>query len=315
MPVGYVLTRVAMFFLVIWAAASIMFIIPRLARAAPVQSAVARARFGLDRPIVEQYGSYLWDVARLDFGPSITYFPSHVGRHIQMRLPWTVGLLTISAVLAFAVGNLLGAVLGWPGAPPRVRWLVPLFMPLMALPYYLLGLILVFLFAFIWPIFPFGGGYSTGAAIELTPAFAADVLRHGMLPALSIVLSSIGFWMIQHAQHDDHQFGRRLYDPGRGQRTLTDANLPSLCHAQLHAAPGHDAGHLPLGRSSPGRCWWRSSSTIPAWAGSCERPSASTTTVLIQGIVFVLILSVATAMLVLDLVAPLVDRRIVYERR
>ncbi len=314
MPVGYVLTRVVMFFLVIWAAASIMFIIPRLARAAPVQSAVARARFGLDRPIVEQYGSYLWDVARLDFGPSITYFPSHVGRHIQMRLPWTVGLLTISAVLAFAVGNLLGAVLGWPGAPPRVRWLVPLFMPLMALPYYLLGLILVFLFAFIWPIFPFGGGYSTGAAIELTPAFAADVLRHGMLPALSIVLSSIGFWMISMRSmmitnlDDDYMILAEAKGLSPTRIFLRYAMRNSMLPQVTMLA-------ITFGQIVAGSLLVEIIFDYPGMGWILREAIRFNDYRLIQGIVFVLILSVATAMLVLDLVAPLVDRRIVYERR
>jgi peptide/nickel transport system permease protein len=312
MSVGYVLTRVAMLFLVIWIAASVVFIIPRLARVLP-QSAVTRARHGLDRPIIEQYGSYLWETARFDFGPSVTYFPSQVGRHIQMRLPWTVGLLTISTALTFVVGNILGAVLGWPGSSPRARWLVPILMPFMAMPYYLLGLILIFLLAFTWPILPSGGGYSTATTIELTPRFALDVLRHGALPALSIVLSSIGFWIITM---------RSLMITNLDEDYVVMAEAKGLSSTRIlfryamrnSALPQVTMLAITFGQIVSGALLVEIIFDYPGMGWILREAIGHNDYRLIQGIVFVLILSVATATLVFDLVAPLVDRRIVYER-
>src|SRR5205807_4225268 len=63
-----------------------------------------------------------------------------------------------------------------------------------SIPYYLLALILVFLFAFTLKWLPLGGGYSFGTAPSLTPTFLADALGHSVLPALSIILSQLGFW-------------------------------------------------------------------------------------------------------------------------
>ena len=213
MSLGYVLRRLGMFLLIVWAAASINFVIPRLAKGDPIQAQFAqlealgirqtnmdevvaayRERLGLDQPMINQYLSYLANVSTFNFGPSITYFPSDVGRQIMMRLPWSLGLLVTSTILSFIIGNILGALVGWPGSSKKVRWLMPLLMPFAAIPYYLLGIILMFILAFYLKIFPMGGAYSIGTTIELSPAFALDVLHHAILPALSIILSVSGCW-------------------------------------------------------------------------------------------------------------------------
>jgi peptide/nickel transport system permease protein len=144
LPVGYLVRRVLIFLVVVWAAATVNFVIPRLARGDPVQAQFAqlealgirsegmaqvvaayRAKLGLDRPLWQQYFSYLQNSATFSFGPSITYFPSNVGDQITRRIPWTIGLLTVAISWSFLIGNLLGALLGWPRSSRFVRWLVP----------------------------------------------------------------------------------------------------------------------------------------------------------------------------------------------
>lgn len=133
---------------------------------------------------------------RLDLGYSIGQYPTKMLPLILAALPWTIGLLIVATLLSFAVGSLLGALLAWPRAPRALRYLVPCLMALSAIPYYLLGLILVYVFALTIPVFPLSGGYTTGASPQLSLAFAADVARHALLPSLSIILAAIGGWAL-----------------------------------------------------------------------------------------------------------------------
>ena len=124
MPVGYVLRRVSVFFLVIWVAATINFAIPRLSPADPIKEALLKvtsmgasrgmeeliktfsARFGLDRPVWKQYLNYLVDLAQFNLGYSISYFPARVGEMILVALPWTIVLVGLSTVITFAIGSI-----------------------------------------------------------------------------------------------------------------------------------------------------------------------------------------------------------------
>ena len=121
-------------------------------------------RFGLDRPLLAQYGSYLYDTAHLDFNYSIANYPRTVKELIVEALPWTVGLLATTTLLSFTIGTLLGALLAWPRSPRWLRTLMPPLWALHAIPFFLFGLILIYLFAFQVQLLPMFGGYSPGAA-------------------------------------------------------------------------------------------------------------------------------------------------------
>jgi peptide/nickel transport system permease protein len=211
MHVGYVLRRVGVFFLVIWAAATINFAIPRLSPTDPIKEALLQvttmgasqsgmdvltktfaARFGLDQPVWKQYLNYLVDLAQLNLGFSISYFPGRVGDMILVALPWTIVLVGVATILTFAIGSVLGAFMAWTHTPGVVRVLAAPLLTLSAIPYYLLGLILIYLFAFVIKVFPLGGGYSVGLAVDWSPPFLVDALKHAILPALSNVLADLG---------------------------------------------------------------------------------------------------------------------------
>ena len=75
------------------------------------------AKFGLDRPLVLQYLTYLSTAVRFDFGNSITKYPVRVSELVNQAMPWSIGLLVTSTLLAFVVGTLGGAVLAWQHGP------------------------------------------------------------------------------------------------------------------------------------------------------------------------------------------------------
>ena len=121
MTFDYVIRRIGIFLLVVWAAASINFFIPKLAPGQdPILGALLeatqeggiagdamldiaaeyRAKYGLDQPLHIQYVRYLGDLAVLDFGVSFVSFSS-VRDIILARLPWTIGLLGTATVMGF----------------------------------------------------------------------------------------------------------------------------------------------------------------------------------------------------------------------
>ena len=166
MQLDYVIKRLAAFVLVIMVAVSINFIVPRLIPGEPIQEALSASgrrgsitridltplieaynkKFGLDQPYWKQYLRYWGDLARGDLGFSISKYPARNADIILRAVPWTIGLLTVSSLMAFGLGTLLGAMLAWPRTPGVLaNAFIPLSMIFSAIPYYLLGILLLFL--------------------------------------------------------------------------------------------------------------------------------------------------------------------------
>ncbi len=153
-------------------------------------------KFGLDKPLIVQYGNYMADLVRFDFGPSIAYFPKSVNSLIGDSVIWTFGLLAVCTFIAFFVGTIAGALLGWPKSPNFLQYIFMPILTLAAIPYYLLALVLIYIFAFNLDWFPLFGGYSVATLPRWELSFTLDVIHHAILPASSIVLASLGFWAL-----------------------------------------------------------------------------------------------------------------------
>src|SRR5207244_3804558 len=138
--------------------------------------------------------AYLGDAVHLDFNYSMASYPNRVSDMIGKALPWTFGLLGVTTVLAWVVGTLLGASIAWPSSPRVLRYLLPPIVALSATPFFMVGLILLYVLAFRARLFPLGGGYEPGTFPAPTPAFMLNIVYHAMLPALAILLTSIGTW-------------------------------------------------------------------------------------------------------------------------
>ncbi len=155
-------------------------------------------RFGLDRPLGEQYLAYVRGLLSGDLGYSIASFPTTVVELLRLAIPWTVGLLAMTTVISWLIGSIIGGLVGWTRKPsPLLQALVPL--ALRALHHALLhpgDHPDLSCWPTSWPIFPLSGAYSPDAQPQLTFGFALDVLHHAALPALSIVLVSLGWWFL-----------------------------------------------------------------------------------------------------------------------
>ena len=330
MKQAYLIRRLIMFFIVVILAATLNFIIPRLAPGDPIGAvleelrargartggdaedeivAAYRARFGLDQPIHIQYFRFLVNTLRFDLGHSISYYPQKVEAALLRSLPWTVGLLAISTVISFAAGSFFGALMAWPRAPSAVNRFVPFFMVLSAVPYYLLGLILIYIFAFIMRLLPLGGAYSSGTIPRLDLDFLLDVIRHGTLPALSIVLTSVGFWALGMR-------GTMVTVQGEDYLTLAEAKgLPDrrifFGYAMRNALlPQVTSLAIALGTVASGSVLVEVIFNYPGVGWLLYNALRSSDYYMVQGVAFFLILTVAISVLVVDLIYPLLDPRI-----
>ncbi|ALV44257.1 peptide/nickel transport system permease protein [Arthrobacter alpinus] len=210
----FYLQKIVFYVVALWAALTLNFFLPRWMPGNPVDILISKlsakgpvsesTRHALelllgtnsDQPVFVQYLSYLGSVFRGDLGVSVTYFPANVTDIIAQTLPWTVGLIGIATVISFVVGILLGQLAGW----KRGSWLdnfIPVTTMFQAVPYFWLALVLLYFLASKIQLFPLSGGYDVYAVQPgLSWAFISSVIYHGALPALTIVLSSIGGWML-----------------------------------------------------------------------------------------------------------------------
>ena len=322
-----------MFVLIEWLAATLNFFLPRLTGQDPVRVKLLQQaqlggyvqagmeemvreydrRFGLDRPLWVQYLALLRDAARLDFNYSIANYPRTVNEMIAEALPWTVGLLGTTTVVSFALGTFLGALLGWPRAPRWMRWLMPPLWALHAIPFFLLGLILIYLFAFRFPVLPMFGGYSAGAFPALTLTFVVDLVRHAILPALSIVLVATGGWalsmrgMMVTTQGEDYV----TFAEAKGLRNFTIFFRYCVRNALLPQATGLA---LALGQIVSGAVLVEVIFGYPGIGTVLFQAIRENDHFLIQGIVFTVIVALGLATLILDAVYPLLDPRISYRK-
>jgi peptide/nickel transport system permease protein len=332
--VAYVLKRIGVFLIIVWLAATLSFLLPRLAPVNPIREKLLQAvsfggagktdmetvvknyeaKFGLDQPLWRQYVYYLFDMARFDFGISISNFPSRVIDIIMSALPWTIGLLLVSTLVAFVVGTILGALAAWPQTPIIVNLLLTPLITLSSIPFYILGLILVYLLAFSLKWFPLSGGYNQFTIPSLNWAFMMDVLHHSILPALSIVLASIGSWAIGM---------RGMIISGLGEDYITFAEAKGLKEREIfyHYAlrnallPQTTSLALSLGYIVSGAVLVEVVFGYPGVGTVLYQAIRLFDYFVIYGVVMILILAIGLATLVIDLLYPLLDPRITYQGR
>ena len=331
---SYLIKRVIMLFLIIWAAATLNFFLPKLApgrnsiREEMVQEATRggymqqgmeemikayEAKFGLDKPLWQQYLNYVSDMLRFNLGYSISNYPKTVLQLIWEALPWTLGLVTVSIVISFSVGTVLGALIAWPRAPALLRYTVPFLLTLSAVPFYLLGLLLIYFLAFRLKWFPLGGGYPIGVVPTLTLPFVGQLVRYAALPALSMILAGAGGWalgmrgMMVTIQGEDYiTFAEAKGLPDRrifGRYAMRNALLPQVTGLALslgHVVAGATLVEIVFG--------------YPGIGTLLQRSVASVDYFTIYGIVFFLIVSLGVILLIMDMIYPLIDPRITYER-
>ncbi len=327
-PRGYLVNRLLTLLLTVWIAATLIWIIPRLspvdpadimlgrmaAGAGAVQDAdrildQLRESFGLNDPLIVQYVKYLRNIVLFDFGLSTATFPTKVSNLIARALPWTLGLMVLSLLITFLIGNLLGALMAWSHSPKLVRVAIPAAMVFTSIPPILSGLLLMWIFAAKLQWFPLAGAYGLTVEPGWDWAFAASVLHHGFLPALSIVIVTFGFWalgmrgMMITVQGEDYV--RLAEAKGLRPRTILygymirNAILPQITAFALKI------GLLVAGQVLVERIFAYNGMGKLLYDAILDQDFP-----VIQGVSYVIILMTALAVFLVDLAYPLIDPRI-----
>ncbi|MEM0216922.1 MAG: ABC transporter permease [Ignisphaera sp.] len=152
--------------------------------------------FGLDKDLFSQYIHFLKELLRGNLGPSLIGFPRPAQDLIMERLPWTIGLLGISAIIAWALGLVLGCMLGWKRDSAYDKAFTTASLVLSQIPYYLMAVILVLIFTYYLKVLPSGGAYSPKLTPGLYWEFIKSVIEYGTLPALSLIVTSGASWLV-----------------------------------------------------------------------------------------------------------------------
>lgn len=209
---AYLARRLVFFVITLWAALTINFFLPRLMPGNPAEAMLARfhgrvnpqalgaleVAFGVNTRdnLAVQYLQYLGNVFQGKFGISLAYFPNQVSQVILTALPWTLSLVGLTTLVSFVLGTFAGMLSAWRRGGVVDSLVPPIFIVISALPYFWIGLICIYLFAVTLRWFPIGFGMDVGSSPNLSWSFLGQVLSHGILPALTITITSIGGWIL-----------------------------------------------------------------------------------------------------------------------
>lgn len=211
----HLLRRLGIYLLAIWAAVTVNFFLPRLAPGNPAEAVFLRLsqhgsvspdtlkaleiEFGVDTtdPLWVQYFKYLNNLLHGNLGVSTTYFPSSVGAIIGQNIRWTLVLLSVSVLISFALGTLIGVFMAWKRGTALDTFLSSAMTFLYSILYPWLALVAVYYLGFKFGWFPYSDGYdASNTAPGWNTDFIMSAAYHAILPAFTIVISTIAGWML-----------------------------------------------------------------------------------------------------------------------
>jgi peptide/nickel transport system permease protein len=192
----------------LWAALTVNFIIPRVMPGNEAQAVLGTFRninpaalhaleiqFGVNvhQNVLVSYFEYLRNCLTGQFGVTAEGVP--VMTEIAQKLPWTLGLVGVTTVLAFVIGTVAGVASAWRRGGRLDAILPPTLFIISTVPVFFVGLLLLYLFAVKLNWLPLGGNYSIGLTPSLSLSFIWDVVKHAILPGLSLVIVTAGLWV------------------------------------------------------------------------------------------------------------------------
>lgn len=329
---AYLGKRLLQFVFVVVAGITLAFLITNLSPVDPVEASLSQMTsfgatdpravetmrealtelYGLEGSLAERYLDFWGRVLTGDFGPSLSAFPTPVTALIAAAAPWTVGLLGLSILITFVLGNLIGALAGYFRRSVALRMTGLAIMMINPIPHYFIGLILLIFLGYVFPVFPISGGAQTNLSPAFSWTFIQSVLVHGFLPALSLVLAGLGGWfvgmrsLVSNIVTDDHVLYAELAGvPGRkvfSQYVARNALLPQVTGLALQ-----------LGHIFGGTVIIEFLFNYPGLGRLMIQGIYRGDYSLVLGVTTISIIAVAFAVLLVDLLYPLVDPRVKLE--
>jgi peptide/nickel transport system permease protein len=209
----YVLRRAGFFLLTLWVAVTLNFFLPRMMPGDPTIAMMAKFRgkvaspqalqaletiFGADshQSLPAQYVHYLGDIFTGNFGTSLFFFPEPVSQVVRTGIFWTLGLVGVTTILAFALGTGIGILAAWRRGGLTDNLGPPLLVVASAIPYFWVGMMFILIFGLTLQWLPYQGGMNYTDTPALTPSFLGDVVEHSLLPGLALLITTIGTWTL-----------------------------------------------------------------------------------------------------------------------
>jgi peptide/nickel transport system permease protein len=204
----YLTRRIGLFLITLWAALTVNFVIARVMPGNEAQAVLGTFRninpaalhaleiqFGVNthQSVLSSYFQYLGNCLTGQFGVTAQGVP--VMSEIGSKLPWTLGLVGVTTVIAFLIGTIAGVASAWRRGGRLDAVLPPTLFIVSTIPVFFVGLLLIYVFAVKLNWLPLSGNYSVGATPSFTLSFIGDVLKHAVLPGLSLVIVTSGLWV------------------------------------------------------------------------------------------------------------------------
>jgi peptide/nickel transport system permease protein len=327
---NYLIPRIGQYLMVIFVGVTLTFIIPRLSPNDPVETQVSQIMmsgshvspeeiehlrealtemYGLSGSSWEQYFAFWGRLLRGDLGPSLSTFPTPVSTLLGRAMPWTFGLLLTAVLISWLIGNILGAIASYHDDNLAIRLVDILSQAVRPIPYYIMALVLLVVFAYYIPIFPFSGAYPPGMHVEWSWSFAVTVVKHSILPALSLILVGLGGWFLGMKSLTSNIISEDyvVYAENAGLRENTILYQYVIRNALLPQITGLA---LQLGLIFSGALVMEVVFGYPGMGLLTLQAVLANDYTLIMGITLLSIVGVATAVFILDLIYPLFDPRI-----
>ena len=328
----YVIQRLLMFVLTIWIGVTLTFAIPRLNKSDPTTAMLLRMMgsrgyvenateiiatykeaFGLNDPWYVQYVLYLKHVVTFDYGVSFAQFPTMAWDLVRPALPWTLILLSISSVASFLIGITIGSLMGWRKTPNWLQSILPASLTFTSIPYFMFGILLISVVAFKLHWLPATGAYSRDVNPGWNWPFIVDVIKHAIMPLVSIILTSMGGWALgmrglMIGINNEDYF---LLAQAKGLSPARVFFRYGIRNAILPALTGFALG---LGALIGGSVLVEYIFAYPGTGYSLFRAIQEQDYTVIQLITNLMIWITATGVLFIDLLYPLIDPRITFKR-
>jgi peptide/nickel transport system permease protein len=320
----FLLRRLGFYLLAAWASLTLAFLLPRLLPGDPATVLFARFQgklrpeaitalrgvFGLDQGgLLGQYGRYLGHMLRGDLGISISHFPAPVTEVMGGAFGWSLLLGGVSVLISFVIGTLLGVIAAW----RRGGWLdstLPAALTLLgALPYFWLAMLALFLFGFSLGWFPVRHAFDDGVAPGLNFTFIRSVIAHAILPGATIVLASLGGWLLAMRNTMLGELGEDYLTLARA-KGLPARRLIFAYAARNALLPNLTAFGMALGFVVSGALLTEIVFSYPGQGYLLVRAVASLDYPLIQGLYLAITLAVLGANFLLDVASFWIDPRL-----
>ncbi|NLZ83270.1 MAG: ABC transporter permease [Clostridiales bacterium] len=326
----YFALRILTWAFTIWIGVTFIFFIPRMFPSDPVESMIGqiqsrsgqmdpvqleslrrslRVQFGLEGSLLEQYGTFLWKgLLQFDFGPSLMSYPSPVGDIISTYLPYTLILSLTTTALAWIIGNIIGLQAGFRKNKKSSKLLEGIAICIYPIPYFIIALILQIVLAFILGWFPLQSTINNTGGLGM---FIGSIIRASVLPAISLLLISTGWWIISMKSLSgttaDEDFV--LYARFRG---LPEGRIGKSYVFRNSILTQITALAMSLGGAFNGSIMTEIIFGYPGVGTLIQKAILQSDYNMILGCITISIVAISTATLIVDLIYPFIDPRIRY---